>query len=199
VKVEFRLTYSGPLLAPRDGQKLAERSLHVHAIRKRFHRQRSRLWDSHPVLSADRYPELGEEGALPFQDFRCEDFFFRPIVTAANGMICSLDVLMLRVGVPGGALHDVDNRLKTIFDALRMPKDANELGARTSAGIQTPAADERPFLVLLEDDRLITHVAVSTDMLLEPVSDPPSRDEVRLLIHVTVRPYDVNMENLAFA
>jgi len=120
-------------------------------------------------------------------------------VTGANGLICSLDVLMLRVGPPGGALHDVDNRLKTIFDALRMPKDGRELGAHTSAGKQVPAADETPFLVLLEDDRLITHVAVSTDMLLDPVSSPPSRDEVRLVIHVTVRPFDVNMENLAFA
>jgi len=67
--MDFRLTYSGPLLAHRDGQKLAERSLHVHEIRRTFHRQLSLLWKSHPVLSADRYPELGEDvrGHVPLR------------------------------------------------------------------------------------------------------------------------------------
>jgi hypothetical protein len=64
-------------------------------------------------------------------------------------------------------LQDVDNRLTTIFDALRMPKGPQELGAGTQQGKVSPASNENPFFVLLEDDRLITHVSVTTDMLLE--------------------------------
>jgi hypothetical protein len=55
-----------------------------------------------------------------------------------------------------------------------------------------------PFCVLVEDDRLITKV--SADMLLEPVPDVEDQnDAVRLVIGVTVRPYHVHLDNLAFS
>jgi hypothetical protein len=47
------------------------------------------------------------------------------------------------------ALHDVDNRLKTIFDALRMAKGPNELGGGTTQGMQRPTSDEDPFFVVM--------------------------------------------------
>jgi hypothetical protein len=34
---------------------------------------------------------------------------------------------MLREGQPGRVLYDIDNRLKTLFDALRIAKGPNEL------------------------------------------------------------------------
>jgi hypothetical protein len=49
------------------------------------------------------------------------------------------------------ALHDVDNRLKTIFDALRMAKGPNELGGGTTQGMQRPTSDEDPFFVVMND------------------------------------------------
>jgi hypothetical protein len=133
------------------------------------------------------------------QTFNRENFIFKPIVTEANGLICALDMLMLRYGTPGKTIFDLDNRLKTIFDALRMPKGPNELGAGTDSGIQMPAADENPFFVLLEDDNLITHLAVTSDVLLEPVVNVPPDESVRLVISVTVRPYNVTQDNLDFA
>jgi hypothetical protein len=48
------------------------------------------------------------------------------------------------------ALHDVDNRLKTIFDALRMAKGLNELGGGTTQGMQRPTSDEDPFFCRYE-------------------------------------------------
>src|SRR5882672_11307208 len=50
------------------------------------------------------------------------------------------------------ALHDVDNRLKTIFDALRMAKGPNELGGGTTQGMQRPTSDEDPFFVVMNDE-----------------------------------------------
>jgi hypothetical protein len=60
-----------------------------------------------------------------------------------------------------------------VFDALRKARGPSELGASTSKGQQTPEDDENPFYVLLEDDLLITHVSVTTDLLLQPVPNSP--------------------------
>jgi hypothetical protein len=121
------------------------------------------------------------------------------MVTEENGLICKLDILMLRHGQPGRAIYDVDNRLKTLFDALRKAKVPLELGAGTSSGQVMPAEDEDPFYILLEDDKLITHISVTTDTMLEPVSSVLPNEAVRLVISVTIRPYRVFPENSGYA
>ena len=124
---------------------------------------------------------------------------WKPIVTEDNGLICALDILMLRKGPPGEVRADIDNRLKTLFDALRMAQNPQELGEGTDKGKQEPGPEEIPFYVLLKDDHLITHVAVTSDMLLEPVKGVEPESSVRLVINVTVRPYRVTWDNLDFA
>jgi hypothetical protein len=195
--MEFRLTYAGPLLSARDTAPRNKRSDHVHAIRRVIHRQLKELWGNHPVLAEIR--EFGQKhpGYRTYGVNEGNGFNWLPMVTEANGLICKLDILMLRHGPPGEVLHDVDNRLKTLFDALRMARSPDELGARIGPQF-VPEADENPFYVLLEDDRLITHVSVTTDMLLEPVDDVPADQAVRLVINVTARPYRTYSENLEF-
>ena len=193
--MEFRLTYAGRLLAHTENVRKRARSLHVHDIRKEFHKQLKVLWFSHPVLG-----EIREHGSSVFlyvgsgapplnQVFKHDGFNWQPMVTEANGLICKVEMLMLREGQPGKALFDLDNRLKTVFDALRMAHGPDELGARTESGQVTPSSDEDPFYVVLQDDRLITHLAVTTDTLLEPVPGVPSKEAVRLVVDVTIRPY----------
>ena len=186
--MEFRLTYEGKLLS-------RAKPLDVHAIRKKFHKQLKRLWGEHPVLNRGHStapvicPSMRE--IIPENDFN-----WLPIVTKKNGLVCGLDILMLRKGPPGGTITDIDNQLKTIFDALRKA-DAQELG--TKNGKQQPSEDENPFCVLLEDDRFITHLSVTSDMLLDPVEVADEAPQARLVITVSVRPYDVNSCNLDFA
>jgi hypothetical protein len=195
--MEFRLTYAGQLLAARNDKRVLERSLHVHRLRRHFHAQLRELWRVHPVLVKDNEAYMGlAAGHEPI--FQSEGFNWKPIVTKGNGLICKLDVLLLRQGNPGNVLYDIDNKLKTLFDALRMPIGPQELGEGTSQGKQLPQSDENPFYVLLENDNLITHVAVTSDRLLEPVPGVPIEEAVRLVLDVTVRPYDVHMDNLAF-
>lgn len=193
--MEFRLTYTGRLLAHQDTERLDKRSLHVHDIRRAFHRQLKVLWKSHPVLreimnsgaSVNLY--VGS-GAPPLNRvYRHDGFAWLPMVTDANGLICKVDILMLRHGEPGRVVFDVDNRLKTLFDALRKPKGPHELGSQLSGGQVSPQADEDPFYVVLEDDKLITHLSVTSDILLEPVPDVPQDQAVRLVIDVTIKPY----------
>jgi hypothetical protein len=200
--MEFRLTYAGALKAHRDGGRLRERSLHVHELRQKFHKQLSQLWRKHPVLAVPQkgklYVSEDFENVEMHQIFSHDGFEWLPLVTDQNGLICKLEILMLRNGVPGKVLADIDNRLKTLFDALRMATGPAELGAATTKGQVTPAADEKPFYVLLQEDRLITHVAVTTDTLLDPVPDVPEDEAVRLVIDVTVRPYRVHLANMPF-
>jgi hypothetical protein len=60
---------------------------------------------------------------------------------------------------------DINNRLKTLFDALRVPKK-QEIQKSWA-----PTTDERPLHCLLYDDQWITRVNVETAQLLEPVVD----------------------------
>jgi hypothetical protein len=75
---------------------------------------------------------------------------------------------------------------------MRVPVDCSELGGAVKS------SDEEPyFFCLLEDDALITEVAVTTDALLTPYI-PGDENDVQLVIKAKVRPTDFSFENLAF-
>lgn len=191
--VEFRLTYEGLLLGSGNKKPRAD---HKHAIRRVFHRQIKRQWEYHRAL-ASMGSEQAEGGT--FIEARANlnaryGYRFVPLVTEGSELLCALDILFLRPGVHGGVIHnngDIDNKLKTLFDALQIPKDAS--------GLTQPSDDEDPFFCLLQDDKLITHVAVETDNLLAPVSQPENDNDARLIITVKLSPYVWTFANAPFA
>lgn len=62
--------------------------------------------------------------------------------------------------------------------------------------VDSPTDGENPFFVLTEDDQLITHISVETDVLLEPiVKDRPDVNDARLVITVKTRPFHHNRAN----
>lgn len=190
--MHFRLTYAGELLGTRSKGNAG----HKHALRKAFHLQLKKLWQTHPVLVRGHTcaPVIGSSTMKDALQF--EGFLFKPLVTNNNGLICSLDILMLRHGEPRDVVGDIDNRVKTIFDALAMPDRQQCLDG--NAGKLSPADGEVPFFVLLQDDKLITSVSVASDMLLEPVPGCLLECAARLVINVTIKPYNVTMDNLDF-
>jgi hypothetical protein len=220
VRMDFRLVYEGPLKAASAG-KGGGRVSEKHAIRKVIHKQLKRLWESVPQLKArsvahsvlnpgSRTRLMSTEiHTLPGADFResiletlgakfnrCE-YKFVPLVSNHLNLSCGLEILFLRRDMPGIPLihsgGDIDNRLKVLFDALRVPSDCGELGDAVKE------TDEDPyFFCLLEDDALITEVAVTTDFLLSPCL-PNGENDVQLIIKAKVRPTDFSFENLAFA
>jgi hypothetical protein len=107
---------------------------------------------------------------------------FVPLIYRAGEVACQLDITWLRREKAGGIVMggDIDNRLKILFDGLRMPQSESELGP------PPPTENERRF-VLLEDDKLITRLSVSTYQLLEPQADEKPGN-VDLLLHVLVAP-----------
>jgi hypothetical protein len=104
-------------------------------------------------------------------------------VSSEINLVADLTVTFLRPGPPGELVSqggDLDNRIKTLVDALKIPEDTNTLPDGAS-----PAADEDPLFCLLEDDSLITSLAIKSDRLLEPDTHSAA---VVLLIHVRTRP-----------
>jgi len=173
--MEFTLVYRGPLKAngrPKDKQH----------IRRSFHGQLKALWKQQPLEPFKRYleetPDQGELSVIR----KVGDFRFAPLVTEKLRLVAALHVTMLRPEAPGSIVTqggDIDNRLKTLLDSLRMPHKKSELPNDDS-----PDDGEDPFFCLLEDDNLITSLAIDTDRLLEPVSMP---SDVYLIVRVTTK------------
>jgi hypothetical protein len=202
VIVEFRLTYEGPLYAASNSG--SRRVRHKHEIRRIFHKQLRIFWDGHPFLNKAIVidPEIGYSHSprVPLKDdlgkkyARC-GYNFVPLVTPDLTVSCRLDILCLRPGRPGEIIQsgDLDNRIKTLFDALRIPENGDELGGYTE-----PQEDEKPFYCLLSDDRLISHVSLETDLLLAPTSAEPDENDVRLIIRIELRPEVIGWHNINF-
>jgi hypothetical protein len=171
--VKFTLTYEGPL---RGASRDNKRAKHKHEIRKKFHPQLKHLWATTPSLFERReYPHMrstppqlprpGEHVGIPWvehiaQQYSRNGYKFVPLVIEELSLSCRIDILFLRWDQAGSLIRsgDLDNRLKTLFDALRLPDNQAELG-----GYLSPAEDEEPFFVLLQDDKLITHISVETE------------------------------------
>ena len=176
--MDFYLTFDGCLHS--TGNK--SRPQHVHDYRRRFHPQLKHLWETHPVLNIN---EAAKETALKIrsENYARNGYTFIPLVERKWNYACEIEVLLLRPHDNGSILKnmDIDGQLATLFDALTMPRHAEQL-----KGHENPPADELPFYCLLEDDSLITSVAVNTNALLEETRDGISGNAARGFIRARV-------------
>jgi hypothetical protein len=97
-------------------------------------------------------------------------------------MYCSLNILFLRRDRPGRIVQaggDLDNRLKTLMDALKVPD--------TTSGLpEPPEPDYNPIFCLLQDDSQVTALHIVTDRILAPLVSSEKDNDVVLIIHVHV-------------
>lgn len=184
--MEFRLIYEGTL----HGQ--GAKSSHKWEIRRALQPQLQRLWQQRPLV--DHAPALlahpphpghvsviVEKGGLKFA----------PLVTQRLNLYVELSVLLFRQQERGALITnggDIDNRLKTLLDGLRVPHGSME--GRTS---MPELPDPMPFYCLLEDDALVTKVSVETEQLLRPARP----DEVVAIIGVHVKKTVLSPANLS--
>jgi len=179
--MEFRLLYEGPLFATGGSNT---RPAHKHDIRRAFHPQLRRLWKVKTNLQAyARFvrvqaiasPSLAELHKHDIQEpfevagimalskiWTRAGYDLVPLVTPELSLRCSLDILILRPGENQFVFTqgDLDGQVKTLFDALRIPDSLAE------AGGMGPQEDETPFFCLLQDDKLVSEVRVTSDELL---------------------------------
>lgn len=171
--MKFRLIYSGDVLSSHAKKD------HKHSIRRTFHAQIKRLLDKRVHKSIKE--------ADPIKPSSSSKYNFLPLVwQMEQPPECSLEILFLRHDSPGKAFHagDIDNRLKTILDALRIPSDQQELPDGS-----IPEPDEDPFFCLLEDDKLVTHLTVEMDQLFKSTGDgDASPNEALVIVKVSIEP-----------
>ena len=174
--MEFTLIYSGPLKGNGGPD-------HKHQIRCQIHSQMRTLWSRSPLVDLRHFYTLESSDKSVDLNRSVGPYNFVPLVRSSLWLVCALDVSLLRPEAPGAIITqggDIDNRLKTLFDSLRYPRNVGELPKGS-----TPGVDERPFFVCWEDDNLITAVSVRTDRLLLPDAGP---GDVHLHLRVTTRP-----------
>ena len=111
-----------------------------------------------------------------------------PLIRKSLHLACALDIQFLRHEEPGLLVlqgGDLDGRLKTLFNAMRMPSEWEE-----KAG-GTPAAN--PLYCVMESDALISDLSVKTGRLLGHSTKKPHA--VWLTVDVIVKVLRVRNEN----
>jgi hypothetical protein len=179
--VEFRLVYWDTTLKAAGSGKESRRPWEKHSIRRYFSSQLETLWNTNLNLQwfdlsgiyRDKAAKVYERGGVEFV----------PLVVEYLGLVCELDITFLRPGIPGSILTpdggDVDNRIKVLFDALRVPEKNEPMPLRE--GEVCP----KRIYCLMENDKLITKIKVTTDRLLVAETDRDS--EACLVLHVNVK------------
>ena len=150
--MKFRIRYEGDLKS-RQQCDLA----HIHAIRKFIHGQLKSLWEAGAFEEED-------SSKISLYDVPTGSHSFRVLATQALSRAVELGILLLRYDpapitvISGG---DLDNRLKTLIDALRAP---------TKQEIEQGLLDigSNPFYCLLDDDKRIRQISVEADRLYDP-------------------------------
>jgi hypothetical protein len=218
--MKFRLTYEGPLLSSkRDDPN--RHIAHKHRLRQCFHGQLKELWrtnrflsghtmdqGSQPLLPPAAYPILqAHNGSRPMAEvlgdvYGHHGFRYTPLIWKEAYLACSLRILCLRRDGDEAvaSARDIDNRVKTVIDALT-PVQLKQGAPQDEAGnTLLPGPDEDPLYVLLDDDRQVTHLEVETDTALAPdPQNPGSMDFVRLIITVETRVTQATTFNISYA
>lgn len=175
--MNFTLVYWNTQLRPSGNKSLPWEK---HRIRRDLSSQLERLWEVHSVLRGyDQHKKI--QGALA-KRFERSGTEYVPLVVADIGLVCDLDITFLRPEEPGKLIlesGDIDNRIKTLLDALRVPTDGSE------AYLKPEETKPERIYCLLENDSLVTQMQITTDRLLVP--DTSEKFEACLLIRVNVR------------
>jgi hypothetical protein len=185
-EVNFRLTYDGPLKAASQSET---RRVEKHTIRCVFSRQLLQLYTNH-----DAEFLTAEWDSEPPRPIKRGEFGCLALVRERLNLVCDLDILFLRRENPGQLIHhggDIDNRIKVLFDSLRIPQDDQEVRGCKPEGSNL-------LFCLTENDSLITGFRVTTDQLLEPPASPAEQNDVQLVINVEVKATKLTPENMAY-
>src|SRR5271156_6808570 len=123
--VKFLLEYDGPLRAATDSDTKIKNK---NELRWRLSSQLGTFFQRGDF---SKLPQ-GRVAHPPIRELEVQGrkFKFLPVIWISVPVMCELTIQIKRRENPGGVLTqdgDLDNRVKTIFDALRMPKNESEL------------------------------------------------------------------------
>jgi hypothetical protein len=167
----------------------------IWAIRDYVHVQLEQLFKTHPALSGRSGASRVLRHAL-IPPIRVDDHRFFALARSNFNLKCGLKVDLLVNHQPGSVLSkqgDLDNRLKTLFDGLRVPTVTQEI-KQFKTREQLEADD---YICLLQDDVLITSLQIEVQRYLgAPLN--VGEDHVRANIAVLTEPSEAAYVNEAF-
>ncbi len=170
--MDFRLVFRGIL---RGNNR---RALDKHMIRAQIHPQLRLLWNQVPLsgLSACLTHSKTNDPCILIKRHGLE---FAPLINNVYSLRADLDILLLEPYASGqrNSRADIDNKIKTLIDGLRLPDKRQEF----SEDARKHYSDS-PFHCLLEDDSLISNFSVTTDRLLDARSEEESMAIIRVFI-----------------
>ena len=207
--MRFHLVYQGDLASSGNS---SSKPGSVIQIRRELSKQLEVLWKTHNSLKvlvregarerptigttrighglsprqlAETYPDEYEylAGEVPVGDKR-----YTPLVRESLSLACGLNILFLRQQDPGQLVTqggDIDNRIKTLLDALRMPERAEQ---------DRHPPEEGHLYCLMQSDSLVSHLSINTDRLLFPRT--MGHHEVFLVIEVEIHVLQVGPWNV---
>lgn len=181
--MKFTLTYDGELLSASD----------KHTRVKNKNEIRFELADQIAGLYTDG--DFARFGLGRDEDLTCgrvySGIIFIPLVSRQMNASCRLAIKFMRNERPGEIVHggDLDNRIKTLLDALRMPQHGSEvLKSVAPEWVTRPHGEEQEGICpcLLEDDSLVTELVLESATIMTRLP----KNHVRLVIEVELRPFD---------
>lgn len=185
--VTIDLEYRGSLHSGQNGHSDAKQELRAvfsPQLRRKWRDSRQlNVWDRNtfPVATLGTWQYESPVDANPFYKVNVCGFDVIPLVTWHNGLACRLDITVVGDTRSAAAVigdGDLDNRLKVLFDGLRIPKGPSEVPAPMFGS----GNDE--LFCLLEDDSLIHRFSV------EAIQSPYSPAEYAVRIRAIIEPID---------
>lgn len=183
--MEFCLHYYGKL-------KSRDNASGKHKIRQQLHPQMRSVCLSKQFC--DMFDELN--GIPPnsdephmYSDIGEKRYWF--LICEAYKSIVDLSITILLPHAVGAIVNnggDIDNRIKTLFDALRIPAVASEIPSTDSFNYGSEG-----MFCLLQDDKLINRVSIVSYQDHEPIDN----DSVRCFIEVRTKITRALVGNLA--
>lgn len=192
--LKFTLSFEGRLSTSTS----SGRSKRVHLLRRYFHHQLKRNWERNDFLR--NWTKVSDGRIQRYEDWLpehmpvLEGVKFVPLITKEICVECAIDFKILAPSDFKGGVKDLDNQVKVLFDALKMPQPGSGLS-------QAELASEGDFLyILAQDDGLITKITATSDELLHPVDggDHFDSNDVRAFIEVHIRPQMPTSDNVIF-
>ena len=211
LEMRFHLYYEGSFKSAREDAIKDKRVDHKHDLRREFHRQLKDLWQERKFHQGydTTGAYFGADGESKPLDAKLAElgpqisgYQFVPLVHEKMNLTCSIDVLLLRRDRPGDRpgrifnARDLDNRLKVLFDALKVPADAIELGPNNTP---LPDGSDNPMFTLVQKDELISRVSVDTgDLLGAPPEAGHDDSYARVVLDVKIGIWAPDMFNLGY-
>ena len=166
--MKFKLVYVGEVkINPK------KRSQHLQEIRDVLSPQLKRLTQISPYnVIKDKLEKRGK--AIR----KVGDAKFCPLITPDLDLLAELDIQILHPELLETPRADIDNRMKTLLDALKRPQSVHELSDNMNK--------KEVCYTLLDDDHLVTKMTINTSHLLYKEETINKNHDYELLIIITV-------------